>query len=131
MRVPRPGRLPGTFDGLETPSTDTLLERDRPRRWLGIWKQLQYPAQEHMTPDQLFANPYWDKQTAHAIRCAFELAWSRIAIGFSPGAETVRARQKLASAMLAVAAYHGTGVSMLSEGAIERMRYRDAISEEE
>lgn len=76
------------------------------------------------SPGELLDSVRRDDATSNAIDSAFEQAWTEIEGDYDRGIDAERARWKLASALLAVAPYHGTDVATLSKQAVQRMRYR-------
>ncbi len=76
------------------------------------------------SPEELLHSLRTHKATSDAIDKAFAQAWTEIEGNYACGIDAERARWKLASALLAVAPYHGTDVANLRMRAVERMRYR-------
>ncbi len=76
------------------------------------------------SPEQLLDSLRTNTTTSDAIDKAFAQAWIEIEGNYARGIDAERARWKLASALLAVAPYHGTDVATLRKQAVERMRYR-------
>jgi hypothetical protein len=77
------------------------------------------------SPRDLLASLRKHEHTSRAIDKAFEQAWLSIEGNYLAGLDSERARWKLASALLAVAPYHGTDVAKLGERALQRMRFRE------
>jgi hypothetical protein len=77
------------------------------------------------SPGELLESLRTDERTSRAIDKAFEQAWLDIRDDYLRAQDSERARWKLASALLAVAPYHGTDVAKLREQAVDRMRYRE------
>ena len=77
------------------------------------------------SPRDLLASVRTHEKISSAIDRAFEQAWLSIEANYPAGFASERARWKLASALLAVAPYHGTDVTKLTERAVQRMHFRE------